>query len=262
MVGPPGIERCAAVGSAQVPLDPTGDAASIRPVTVAAVILAASPQSALADADGVARVRRIADVAWSGGALPIVVVAPDPDGLVAAALAGAPVTLAAPAPPSGGPVAQITRGIEIAAGEVRETTAALVWPARVCWTGPETVTSLVEAHGVDPGTLLRPIYRGEAGWPVLLPLDSLASFRGLPTTAMPDELVEALLEGSLVPGRTLELGDPGTVIDGSTARADLPPYEGPGAPGPVHAHEWGDAVAGTSDDAPLEGPPVAPADPA
>jgi CTP:molybdopterin cytidylyltransferase MocA len=231
-------------------------------MTVAAVILAASPESALADADGVARVRRIADAAWSGGALPIVVVAADPDGRVAVALAGAPVTLASPAPPSGGPVAQIARGIEVAAGEVRETSAALVWPARVCWAGPETVTSLVEAHGVDPATVLRPAYRGEAGWPVLLPLDGLAAFRRLSATKMPDELVEALLDGGKVNGRTLDLGDPGTVIDGSTARADLPPYEGPGMPGPVHAHEWGDAVAATSDDAPIEGPAVAPVDPA
>ena len=37
-------------------------------MTVAAVILAASPESALADADGVPRVRRIVDSAWSGGA--------------------------------------------------------------------------------------------------------------------------------------------------------------------------------------------------
>jgi hypothetical protein len=49
-------------------------------VTVAAVILAASPQSALADADGLPAVRRNADTAWSGGAVPIIVVAADPGG--------------------------------------------------------------------------------------------------------------------------------------------------------------------------------------
>ena len=40
-------------------------------MTVAAVILAASPQSALADADGSPTVRRIADAAGAGGATPI-----------------------------------------------------------------------------------------------------------------------------------------------------------------------------------------------
>ena len=64
-------------------------------MTVAAVILAATPESALADADGQPRVRRLVDVAWAGGAVPVIVVAPDPDGLVAAALAGAPATLVA-----------------------------------------------------------------------------------------------------------------------------------------------------------------------
>ena len=53
-------------------------------MTVAAVILAASPESALADADGMPGVRRIVDVAWSGGATPIVVVSFDPAGAVAA----------------------------------------------------------------------------------------------------------------------------------------------------------------------------------
>ena len=47
-------------------------------MTVAAVILAASVESALGDAAGVARVRRIADAAWAGGATPIVVVSPKP----------------------------------------------------------------------------------------------------------------------------------------------------------------------------------------
>ena len=43
-------------------------------MTVAAVILAASPASALAVAAGQPSVRRIAELAWAGGALPIVVV--------------------------------------------------------------------------------------------------------------------------------------------------------------------------------------------
>ena len=47
-------------------------------MTVAAVILSASADGAVADADGLPSVRRIADVAWSGGAVPIVVVSFDP----------------------------------------------------------------------------------------------------------------------------------------------------------------------------------------
>ena len=52
-------------------------------MTVAAVILAASPASALADADGTPAIRRLADVAWAGGATPVVVCSSDPDGAVA-----------------------------------------------------------------------------------------------------------------------------------------------------------------------------------
>jgi hypothetical protein len=233
-----------------------------RQVTVAAVILAASVDSALADAAGVARVRRIADAAWAGGAMPIIVVAPDPDGNVAAALAGAPVTLAVPAPPAGGPVAQIVRGIEVVLGEISGTDAALVWPARLCWAGPETVTSLIEAHGAHPDMLLRPTWHGDVGWPVLLPAAALPAFRALSPTLLPDDLVDALVASGAVAPRTFDLGDPGTVIDGATPRDQLPPYEGPAQPVSSHSHEWGAAVAGTPDDAPLAGPAIAPADPA
>jgi CTP:molybdopterin cytidylyltransferase MocA len=226
-------------------------------VTVAAVILAASVESALADADGLPRVRRIADAAWSGGGLPLVVVAPDRDGSVATALAGAPVTLAEPAPPEAGPVGQICRGIDVAAAEVRETSAALLWPARLCWVGPETVTSLIEAHGVDPGLLLRPAYRGEPGWPVLLPLAHLEALRAGPPDLMPDDLVRAVVERAGLDLRAVELGDPGATIDGSTPRADLPPYEGPPEPLAGHEHEWGAPIADRPDDAPLPGPSIA-----
>ncbi|TAK00369.1 MAG: hypothetical protein EPO36_09090 [Chloroflexota bacterium] len=231
-------------------------------MTVAAVILAASIESALADAAGVARVRRIADSAWAGGATPIVVVAPDPDGTVALALAGAPVTLGAPAPHEGGPVAQIVRAIELAIAEISDTDAALIWPARLCWAGPETVTSLIEAHGVDRERLLRPAFRGEAGWPVLLPLGGLAAFRALSPTLMPDDLLAALVEGGSIEARPVDLGDPGTVIDGATPRDQLPPYEGPSEPAAPHAHEWGAAAAATPEEAPLRGPTLARDEPA
>ena len=147
-------------------------------MTVAAVILAASADSALADAGGVPRVRRIADAAWAGGATPIVIVAPDPDGRVALALAGAPVTLVAPAPHEGGPVAQIARGIDVALGENSGTDAALVWPARICWAGPRIrdIAHRGARHG-RRHALLRPTWRGDAGWPALLPAAALPSFR-------------------------------------------------------------------------------------
>jgi CTP:molybdopterin cytidylyltransferase MocA len=226
-------------------------------MTVAAVVLANSPESALADADGMPSVRRIADVAWSGGAVPIAVVSFDPAGTVAAALAGSPVTLAEPAPAVGGPVAQIARGIDVAAGEVTGTSAALVWPARITWLGPETVTSLIEAHGTDPGTVLRPSFDGEAGWPALLPLAHLATLRALGADRMPDDLLHDLGAAG-VPARTIDLGDPGATHDRGTPRSELPPYSGPQQPAAGHVHEWGAAVADLPDDGPLEGPALAP----
>jgi CTP:molybdopterin cytidylyltransferase MocA len=226
-------------------------------VTVAAVILAANEESALADADGQPRVRRLVDAAWAGGAVPAVVVAPDSAGRVANALAGAPATLAEPAPNDRGPVAQIARGIEIALSQVRETDAALVWPARLCWVDPETVTSLIEAHGVRPGVLLRPAYEGKAGWPIILPTSVLDRLRTIGADRMPDDVVDDLLATGL-PSEVLDLGDPGVTQDGSIPRDQLPPYLGPFEPAGGHVHEWGAAVADHPDDVPLEGPALAP----
>ena len=69
-------------------------------MTVAAVILYARPEGALADAAGRPAVRRAVESAWAGGATPIVVVSFDPDGAVAAALEG----LISEAGPTGGAV--------------------------------------------------------------------------------------------------------------------------------------------------------------
>ena len=49
-------------------------------MTVAAVILAATAGGALADTLGQPRVRRLVDIAWAGGGLPVVVIAPDESG--------------------------------------------------------------------------------------------------------------------------------------------------------------------------------------
>jgi CTP:molybdopterin cytidylyltransferase MocA len=226
-------------------------------VTVAAVILAASPESALADADGLPSVRRIADIAWSGGATPVIVVSFDPDGRIAAALAGAPVTLAEPAPAERGPAAQMARGADVARAEVTETDGVLLWPARLAWVGPETITSLIELHGTDPRSLLRPTWEGDAGWPALLPTAAVDALRAVAADRTPAEIIDDLVAGGLR-DHPVDLGDPGVAFDVSTARRDLPPYVGPTEPVTGHVHEWGATVAESPDDAPLEGPALAP----
>lgn len=227
-------------------------------MTVAAVILAASPESAVADVEGQARVRRIADAAWSGGALPIIVVSFDPDGAVAAALAGAAVTLAEPVPPpSGSPALQMRRGMDVATAEVRDVDGAFIWPARSVWVSPETITSLIEAHGVDRTTILRPAYEGEAGWPVLIPTEAAPLFSTIAADRMPDLILDDLAAAGMSV-RAIELGDPGATHDAGVARADLPPYLGPSEPATLHRHEWGAATADDPEESPLEGPALAP----
>jgi len=230
-------------------------------MTVAAIVLAASPESALADADGLPAVRRIADSAWAGGATPIVVVSFDPDGRVAAALAGAPVTLAEPVPAEPGPAAQMARGADVARSEVVETDAVLIWPVRLTWVGPETVTSLIETHGTAADAVLRPTWDGGPGWPVLVPVSRLDGLRGLPADRMPADIVSDLIAAG-ARERRVDLGDPGAVIDVRTARADLPAYVGPIEPPAGHVHEWGAQAADAPDEGPLEGPTLAPYSPA
>jgi len=68
-------------------------------MTVAAVILSATADGALTDTLGQPRVRRLVDIAWSGGALPVIVLAPERDGAVVAALLGSEASYGTPAPP-------------------------------------------------------------------------------------------------------------------------------------------------------------------
>ena len=105
-------------------------------MTVAAVILSATAEGALADTLGQRRVRRLVDIAWSGGALPVVVVSPDEDGAVATALFGSEAVYGAPAAADAGPAGQMVRGAELALAEVHDTSAVLIWPARMTWVGP------------------------------------------------------------------------------------------------------------------------------
>jgi CTP:molybdopterin cytidylyltransferase MocA len=209
-------------------------------MTVAAVILSATAEGALTETQGQARVRRLADLAWSGGALPIIVVSADPDGSVAASLKGSEAIHGLPAPAETGPAGQMARGVELAADEVTDLTAALLWPARMIWVGPETITSLIEAHGTARGSMLRPAWHGEPGWPVLLPLTHLEALRAMPPDAMPPDIVERLAHA--VRTRLVEVGDPGVTHDADTPLDALPPYEGPPDPPAGHTHEWGDDV--------------------
>ena len=210
-------------------------------VTVAAVILSASAEGSLDETTGQPRVRRLVDLAWSGGALPIIVVSPDPIGAVAATLAGSEAVHGSPAPVEAGPVGQMIRGVELAQAEVGETSAALLWPARMSWVGPETVTSLIEAHGTDPGMLLRPAWHGEPGWPILVPTTLLDALRAIAPDRMPPDVVADL--AAAVPSRILETGDPGVIHGVDTPLAHLPAYEGPPEPPAGHTHEWGADVA-------------------
>ena len=226
-------------------------------MTVAAVILCASAEGALADTAGRPAVRRMVETAWSGGATPVVVVAPEAGGAVAAALAGSPAILAEPAPSEAGPVGQIMRGMSVAAGAVAETDGAIVWPGRMVWVDAETVTSLIEAHGAKRDAVLRPVYEGAAGWPVLLPTGTLDAVAAQAPTLMPDELVDGLVAGGTRVA-TFDTGDPGVKYDIGTSIEDLPPYQGPAEPVAGPPPEWGAAAAETGDEGPLEGPALAP----
>ena len=226
-------------------------------MTVAAVILYANPEGALADAQGRPAVRRAVESAWAGGATPIVVVSFDPDGGVASALAGSPAVLAEPAPTEAGPVGQIARGMQLAVDEVRETDGCLVWPGRMAWVDAETVTTLIEAHGPRRATILRPSYAETLGWPALLPIDLMPTLAQQGVARMPDELIGDLAASGW-PVDPIDTGDPGVVYDISTPLDSLPPFEGPREPVAGHAPEWGAAAAEMPDEAPLEGPSLAP----
>jgi CTP:molybdopterin cytidylyltransferase MocA len=226
-------------------------------VTVAAVILFARPESAVGDAAGRPTARRIVESAWAGGATPIVVVAADPTGQLAMTLAGSPAVLAEPAPGEGGALAQLEHGIRVASAEVRGTDATLIWPGRMAWVDAETVTTLIEAHGADRQVLLRPAYAGTPGLPVLLPLDHLTALEPIGPGEPPDEtLVDIRTTG--LPLRTIDVGDPGVTHDIRQPYDELPAYSGPPEPVGGPPPEWGAAAAEMPDEAPLEGPAMAP----
>ena len=203
-------------------------------MTVGAVIVPGGVAEALADATGVPAARRIVDSAWAGGALPIIVVACDPDGRVATALEGSPAVVLDPGKSS--EVGTYRAGALAAAERVRDTGAVLLWPGRMTWTDPETVTSLIEAHGRAPREVIRPRRAGERGWPVIVPLERLDE-----VLALQGGSLAAMLDDERI--RTLELGDPGSVLGAEVALDDLPDYAGPPEPVGGPPPEWGAAAA-------------------
>lgn len=210
-------------------------------MTVGAVILATDGDEALADAAGRPAVRRIIDAAWAGGALPIVVVARDADGAVAAALAGTPALLVDPGSTglARDGAADANLGVAAALESVAETAAVLLWPARMTWVDPETVTSLIEASGAQL-VARRPVHGVTTGWPVLLPIETaVASLTGA-TGSLDVVLAGVGIEIS-------ELGDPGSVLGREVSLDDLPSYVGPPEPLGGPPPEWGAAAAESPD---------------
>ncbi len=227
-------------------------------LTVAAVILAASETSALADADGTPAVRRIADTAWAGGATPMLVCVHDPKGRASAALATSEVTIVAPVPAALGPAAQIANGIESALWLVGRTSAALVWPARHVWADAETITTLIAGHGERPDAVVVPAYGGIAGFPLLVPVAALPAVRALTPDRMPADLhTELAAAGWEVV--LLETGDPGVAYDIGTARTALPGFDGPPQPLDEQDRDWGAALGNLADDEPVTGAGTMPA---
>ena len=211
-------------------------------MTVAAVILSATAEGALADTLGQPRVRRLADIAWSGGALPVVVVAPDADGAVARALVGSEAIHGSPAPAEGGPAGQMVRGAELALAEVarHDRRPAVAGADDLGRAGD--LTSLIEAHGTTAARCCgRPGTARRAGRCSCRSRHS-TTLRAIAPDLMPPDVIDAL--AAAIPTRVVELGDPGVVHDADTPFADLPPYEGPPDPPAGHTHEWGDDVAG------------------
>ena len=228
-------------------------------MTVAAVILSATAEGALADTLGQPRVRRLVDIAWSGGALPVVVVSPDDDGAVAAALVGSEAVYGAPAPrPRAVRPARWSAAPRLALAEVRDTSAVLIWPARMTWVGPETVTSLIEAHGTDAATILRPAWDGTPAGRC-----SCRSRTWRPARRGPGPDAAGRHRRARRCGTVPRSSRSATPASSTTPRppyADLPPYDGPPDPPAGHTHEWGDGVEEGSVDegVPGEGRGLAP----
>jgi len=217
-------------------------------MTVAAVVLVPEPTAALAPADGEPALRRLVQAAWSGGALPTVVVASATPEELSQAVAELCLTLTCPTVDEPHGIAWFVNGMRTAVATVAETSAALLWPFKFVWVDPETVTSLVEAHGATPNAIVRPAYAGQPGFPILIPvalIERLATLSG----QHGEEAVQSLVSAG-VPIRQIELGDPGIVHDIATPRGDLPRYQGPPEPAGGPPPDWNSALAAQAADQP------------
>ncbi|MGD0861948.1 MAG: NTP transferase domain-containing protein [Candidatus Limnocylindrales bacterium] len=217
-------------------------------MTVAAVVIVPDPEMALTRADGELVLRRVAQAAWSGGAMPAVVVASQTPQELRQAVADLAVTLTCPTPGEPQGIAWFVHGMRTAAAAVTETSAALLWPFKFAWVDPETVTSLVEAHGAAPEAIVRPAYGGQPGFPILVPVSLVGRLAEL-SGQHGEEAIAALVAAG-VPIRHIELGDPGIVHDMATPRSDLPDYQGPPQPAGSPPPEWNAALAAQASDTP------------
>lgn len=222
-------------------------------MTVAAVIVVPSSSIAQADAEGLPGLRRIVQAAWAGGAMPVVVVArPGPAAEpLRSLLDGLPASLILPeGVPQGSGL--FGAGFAAALSQVRETAAALLWPCPYAWVDPETVTSLIEAHGATPDMIVQASFHGRMGVPILVPAAHVARFQGEPRMHAFDLVDLLVFEGS--PLRSIELGDPGIVNDVTVPRSKLPPYQGPPEPASGMPPEWNEELARHAEPAPAPEP--------
>jgi CTP:molybdopterin cytidylyltransferase MocA len=197
-------------------------------LTVAAIVMVPEPAVALAPVDEEPPLRRGAQSAWAGGALPTIVVMPRSSDEARQAVADLAVTFAAPSDDEPKGIAWFVRGMRTARETVVETTAALLWPVPRVWVDPETVTSLIEAHGTEPEAILRPAYKAQGGFPILVPLALMDQLGAQSGKHGEEAIAEIVARGA--PQKLLELGDPGIVHDIATPRSELPPYQGPDRP--------------------------------
>jgi hypothetical protein len=209
-------------------------------VTVAAVVLSPGRDDAHTQVGGVAAIRRIADIAWAGGAFPIVIVTRDEaEALdVGGPLSGAAGTLVVTADQG-----ELPAGVAAAREQVDGTDSVLVWPGRHVHVDAETVTSLIEAHGVAPDQVLVPTFEGTPGWPMLMPVEAATldgGYGGGGRDGLSD--LPNTLRAAGVATRLVELGDPGIVHDVGTPVADLPEFRGPPEPVAGAAPDWGERV--------------------
>ena len=111
-------------------------------MTVAAVVIVPEPPAALAPADGEPALRRVAQAAWSGGALPTVIVAPEASEDLRRAAADLGVTLTSPGPDEPRGIAWFVHGMRAAvAGVARDLgRAAVALQVRVGRSGDRHLT--------------------------------------------------------------------------------------------------------------------------